>query len=325
MAESVEVLERRIDALRAEVRRAVVARDNPRTRALRAELRAAERAWEQAITELADVAEPAVSAPAVSEPGAPAAVPGQADRAAGLSRSTRATGSPQADRAAASTRSGRAGAGGSLLPVREQVHHALTLLCVPAASKLIADVHEAFFDGGGRGGGELDGGGQGLAPARLTHLRRDERRSYETARHSRPYYLCAALTADHLTPARGLFGVSTWPLERRIVGPLSPRVDFLTAAVRIAERAARMPQPNPQLTRLLWRFATNIPGASAGQIPGTVDTRVIIEAAEHEREVHAEADRAHRAAAADRARRHLDDVAQLFGHTLDRVRETRTA
>lgn len=304
MAESVEVLERRIDALRAEVRRAVVARDNPRTRALRAELRAAERAWEQAITELADVTEPVVSAPAPADSVAP---PGQPNRAA------------------TSTRSGRAGAGGSLLPVREQVHHALTLLCVPAASKLIADVHEAFFDGGGRGGGEPDGGGQGLAPARLTHLRRDERRSYETARHSRPYYLCAALTADHLTPARGLFGVSTWPLERRIVGPLSPRVDFLTAAVRIAERAARMPQPNPQLTRLLWRFATNIPGASAGQIPGTVDTRVIIEAAEHEREVHAEADRAHRAAAADRARRHLDDVAQLFGHTLDRVRETRTA
>ncbi|MEO3742738.1 hypothetical protein [Plantactinospora sp. B5E13] len=315
MAESVEVLERRIDALRAEVRRAVVARDNPRTRALRAELRAAERAWEQAITDLADTAESVVA-----EPAGPAAVPGQAGRAAGSSRSTRATGSPQAARATASTRAGRAGAGGSLLPVREQVHHALTLLCVPAASKLIADVHEAFFDGGG-----LDGGGHGLAPARLTHLRRDERRSYETARHSRPYYLCAALTADHLTPARGLFGVSTWPLERRIVGPLSPRVDFLTAAVRIAERAARMPQPNPQLTRLLWRFATNIPGASAGQIPGTVDTRVIIEAAEHEREVHAEADRAHRAAAADRARRHLDDVAQLFGHTLDRVRETRTA
>ncbi|MEE6259345.1 hypothetical protein [Plantactinospora sonchi] len=313
MAESVEVLERRIDALRAEIRRSVVARDNPRTRALRAELRAAERAWEQAIADLTDET---TGDDGSASPVAPATAPSEPPRRAGVAERPGPAGATvprQPGRVGAPEQSGRAG--GSLLPVREQVHHALTLLCVPAASKLIADVHEAF----------LDGEGQALAPARLTHLRRDEKRSYETARHSRPYYLCSALTADHLTPARGLFAVSTWPLERRIVGPLSPRVDFLTAAVRIAERAARLPQPNAQVTRLLWRFATNIPGASAGQIPGTVDTRVIIEAAEHEREVHAEADRAQRAAAADRARRQLDDVARLFGHTLDRVRETRTA
>ena len=35
----------------------------------------------------------------------------------------------------------------SLLPAREQVHQALTLLGTPAAPKLIAAVHEAFFAG----------------------------------------------------------------------------------------------------------------------------------------------------------------------------------
>src|SRR5262249_30853795 len=53
---------------------------------------------------------------------------------------------------------------GSMLSIREQVHHALTLLTVPAAPKLITAVHEAFFPGE-------------LVAARLTSLRRDEERS----------------------------------------------------------------------------------------------------------------------------------------------------
>lgn len=272
MAEPIEVLERRIDALRAEVRRCVVAGDAARARGLRAELRAAERAWDEAIADLAGPASP--------------------------------TDAPEAAIRSVAPRP----------PVRERVHDALTLLTVPAAPKLIAEVHAAFFDTGE------------LAAGRLTHLRRDEKRSYETARRTRPYYLCSALTAEHLTPARGLFAVSTWPLERRIVGPLSPRVHFLTAAVRIAERAARLSRVTVPVTRLLWRFASNIPGAAApGHLPGQVDPRVIIEAAENELEVHVAADRAQRAAAAARARRQLDDVAQLFGHTLHPVRGTKTA
>ncbi|WP_203857921.1 hypothetical protein [Plantactinospora mayteni] len=266
MAESMEALERRIDALRAEIRRSVVARDTARTKGLRAELRIAEQEWEQAISDLAEEA---------GDPPPAAA--------------------------------GRSSAG-SLLPVREQVHHALTLLSVPAAPKLVAEVHAAFFGAAAAGG---------LAAGKLTHLRRDEKRSFGTAPYARPYYLCAALTAEHLAPARGLVAVSTWPLERRIVGPLSPRVDFLTAAVRVAERAGTVPAGSSTLARLVWRFASNIPGALdiAGR-PDTVDPVTVIRAAEAERVVHADADRAHRAAAAERARRQLDQVDQLFGNTL---------
>ncbi|MFY1674956.1 hypothetical protein ACN27G_34290 [Plantactinospora sp. WMMB334] len=279
MPEPVDLLERRIDALRAEIRRAVAAGDTARTRGLRAELRAAERAWEQAITDLA----------AGVGGGAAPPVP-----ARGSSLPVR----------------------GSLVPVREQVHHALTLLSVPAAPRLIAEVHAAFF-----GVTAFGATATGLAANRLTHLRRDEKRSFAAAPHSRPYHLCAALTAAHLAPARGLIAVSTWPLERRIVGPLSARVDFLTAAVRVAQRAGTVPEGSDAVNRLLWRFATNIPGATGP--PGTmcdrhdtVDLQLVIRAAEAECAVHADADRAHRTAAADRARRHLDEVRQLFGNTL---------
>ncbi|MBE1486751.1 hypothetical protein [Plantactinospora soyae] len=281
MAESMEMLERRIDALRAEVRRSVVARDGARTRALRAELRTAERVWEQAIAELTDESDSVES----SE----------------------------------SSESSEQLAGGSLVPVREQVHHALILLSVPAAPRLVAEVHAAFFGGTATS----------LGANKLTHLRRDEKRSFETAPYARPYYLCSALTAEHLAPARGLVAVSTWPLERRIVGPLSPRVDFLTAAARLAERAGSVPDGSvATVSRLLWRFATNIPGATSSRsgVAGhdTVDPAVVIRAAEAEREVHADADQAQRASAADRARRQLDNVQQLFGSPL-RTLEGKTA
>src|SRR6185369_15921117 len=162
---------------------------------------------------------------------------------------------------------------GSLLSIREQVHHALTLLTVPAAPKLITAVHEAFFPGE-------------LVAARLTSLRRDEERSFRVAPFGRPYYLGPALTADLLAPARGLLAISTWPMETRVVGPLSPRVDFLISAMKVAARISALPLPSSEgspARRLLWRFAASIPGA-AGTV---VRSSTVIEAAQAELEVHA--------------------------------------
>jgi hypothetical protein len=196
---------------------------------------------------------------------------------------------------------------GSLVPLREQVQHALTLLSVPAAPKLIVEVHTAFL---GSGGGEITG-------AQLTHLRRDEERSFRSAPQARPYYLCSALTAEHLTPVRGLLAVSSWPLDRRMVGPLSPRVHFLTAAIRIAEQAAgqRAPgartEPRPAVARLLWRFAVNIPGALDRS--GALSPAALADAARAELAAQADADRTQRAAGAELARSRLDSAGQLFG------------
>jgi hypothetical protein len=254
--ESAEVLERRIDELRSAVREAVLAGDRTRANALRAELRRAEREWDDALADLAE-----------QVPPVPSVAP--------------------------------------LLPIRDQVHNALTLLGAPAAPKLVIAVHEAFF------AGEIVG-------ARLTSLRRDEERSFRSAPRQRPYYLCSALTADLLAPARGLLTVSTWPLNRRIVGPLSARVDFLTAAIRIAEQVER----SPGAEKLLWRFAVNIPGAVSDF--ADVKPETVLRAARAELAVHEDADRSHREAAAERARTQLDDAAQLFGSRLRVVSRTGT-
>jgi hypothetical protein len=192
----------------------------------------------------------------------------------------------------------RARRSGPLLPIREQVHQSLTLLTVPAAPKLIVAVHQAFF------AGEILG-------TRLTSLRRDEERSFTTAPFGRPYYICSALTADQLSAARGLLAVSTWPTARRTIGPLSPRVDFLTAAMAVAEHVGRIPDAGPAAIRLLWQFAANIPGAA--EHFDAIKPATVARAAEAELEVHRDADRATREVAARRARKQLSDVEQLFG------------
>ena len=259
MAEPIEVLERRIGQFRAAVREAVLAGDKARARRLRAELKQAEQSWEETLAEVeGGTGSTSHAGPAGAE-GAPA---------------------------------------GSLLPLREQVYEALSLLQVPAAPRLIATVHEAFF-------------ATTFPTTRVTSLRRDEERSFRTAPFARPHYICAALTADFLRPSRGLLAVSTWPLEKRVIGSLSPRVDFLEAAMRVAEAIERIPAPVPAARRLLWRFAASIPGAAADA--NHIQPDAVRRAAGAELGVHMDADTRTRREAASRARRQLTDVEQLFG------------
>jgi hypothetical protein len=145
-------------------------------------------------------------------------------------------------------------------------------------------------------------------------MRRDEERSFRAAPFARPYYICAALAAERLSPSRGLLAISTWPLEKRVIGSLSPRVDFLEAAIRVAEAIERIPAPVPAARRLLLRFAASIPGAAAGA--DRVDPAAVKAAAEAELSVHRDEDTQTRQEAARRARRQLDDAAQLFGAVL---------
>src|SRR5690606_5107 len=241
MSDRLDELERRIDELRAGVRRAMRARDGATARVLRAELRTAEKAWDALVS-----------------------------------------GEQPAEKAR----------GPRLVTVREQVHQALALLGVPAQARLVVAVSGAFLAGT-------------IRSSQLTSLRRDEERSFRSSPYGRPYYLCAALT-DRLSPARGYLTVSTWPVERRMVGPLSPRVDFLTCAVRIAEQPARTPEGD----RLLARMARNIPGAG-DEVPP--DPGRVAEAARRELAVHAERDAADRAELARRAVTQLDVAAWHYG------------
>jgi len=281
VAETIEALERRIDELRVAVREAVLAGDRALAVRQRSALTSAERAWEDALEE---------AAAAQTDPSAPAGPVAQARAAQGKVAQARAAEPPAGP--------------GSLLPLREQVYEALSLLQVPAAPKLIATVHEAFF-------------GATFPTTRVTSLKRDEERSFRTAPFARPYYICAALSADYLAPSRGLLAVSTWPLELRVIGSLSPRVDFLTAAIRVAEAIERIPEPPAAARRLLQRFAASVSGAiSPG---GGADPAAVCEAARAELTVHREADAKARRAAADRARG-LQHAEQLFGTAMFRDR-----
>ncbi|MEQ4722685.1 hypothetical protein [Nonomuraea sp. B19D2] len=243
MSDRLDDLERRIDELRAGVRKAMRVRDGATARALRAELRTAEREWDALVSGEQPAAKP--------EP-------------------------PR------------------LVTVREQVHQGLRLLGAAAQPRLVVAVSDAFFGGT-------------IRSAQLTSLRRDEERSFRSAPHGRPYYLCAALT-DRLSPARGLLTLSTWPLERRVVGPLSPRVDFLTCAIAVASHESI----DERADRLLVRMARNIPGATDGTL-GPPDPERVIEAARAELRVHGERDTRDRAELAKRAAAQLGDTARLFG------------
>jgi len=189
------------------------------------------------------------------------------------------------------------------VPVRDQVHQALALLTVPASPKLLSQIHEAFFS-------------SPLNTARMTTLRRDEERSFRSAPYGRAYYICPALTSDLLSPARALLALSTWPLEQRLVGPLTQRVHFLTSALRLADAAEHlagetgMPQPVQQL---LLHYSRNIHGDTPR---GPLDLDVLRRAAAAELEIHADDDADTRAEAAQRARQQLGDAEQIFGNIL---------
>ncbi|MCX5443887.1 hypothetical protein [Streptomyces sp. NBC_00063] len=189
------------------------------------------------------------------------------------------------------------------LPVRDQVHQALTLLTVPASPKLLSQVHQAFFS-------------SPLNTARLTSLRRDEERSFRAAPYSRAFYVCPALSSDLLSPARGLLALSTWPLEQRIVGPLTQRVHFLTSALRLADAAEHLdgdaPLPQP-VQQLLLHHSRNILGYTPRDL---LDLDSLRRAAAAELEIHADDDADTRTEAARRARRQLGDAEQIFGNTL---------
>lgn len=73
-----------------------------------------------------------------------------------------------------------------------------------------------------------------------------------------------------------------------MIGPLSPRVDFPSGTSRLAEHVERTGARGPRTSALLWRFATNIPGATKSF--GSAKPAAIIAAARAELAVHDDSD-----------------------------------
>ena len=165
---------------------------------------------------------------------------------------------------------------------REQAHHALVLLGVPAPARLVAEVHGALFDGdlsvpaiaallrdeerkaaaaapGDEQGAGATGGPDGPATAGTTASP-----GWPGGTAGRPYLICPGLNPD-LTAARGHLTLSTWPVLDRLCTPAVARAEALVATVRIAEFVAM--RPGRSATHLLRRLAEAVPGGSEALDP----------------------------------------------------------
>jgi hypothetical protein len=134
----------------------------------------------------------------------------------------------------------------STLPsAREQARHALLLLGAPAPARLVVQVHTALFDG------DLDMPG-------VAALLRAERRSASPV-------ICHGLTPE-LAPIH--LALAEWPLEHRIVTPLTARAGELTAYARIREFVAMRPGASRSAHELLrsWELPAPPPDP-AGEAP----------------------------------------------------------
>ncbi|MGP3950864.1 hypothetical protein [Streptomyces sp. 7N604] len=262
MHEHLVALEGHMQQLQQAIRQALAQDDAAQTSILGEELKRTQRAW-NVLCGLGD--DPDTAQP---EPAPPAAVePGQ---------------------------------GG--LPVRDQVHQALTLLTVPAAPKLLSQVHQAFFSGP-------------LNTARLTTLRRDEERSFRSGPYARAYYICPALTSDLLSPARALLALSTWPLEQRLVGPppnestSSPRL----CGLRTPPNAS---SPTPSCRSPSSSFSCATAATSTATLPGARSTWTRCAGPRQPSWLSTPATTRTPAPRRPGVRQQLGEVEQIFGETL---------
>lgn len=185
-------------------------------------------------------------------------------------------------------------------PLRDQIQVVLRLLGRPSSIRLVADVARARF-------------GEAIHTGRIASLRRDEERSWSRAPGARPAYVLPALSADRFAPVRGELTLSSWPLETRIVGPASPRVDMLLVLAGLVDEFTREREApwTRGLERIIWRLASTVPGAV--QMGEALETSIIQDAVQVELAQLRSDDERERRDAAERARDQLDDQALLFG------------
>jgi len=193
----------------------------------------------------------------------------------------------------------RGEAGGGRTSTRSQALAALDDMGVPSPPREIAGFHLARF------GSELDVRG-------LASVRRDERKAFDRYGSNRPApYLVPALDTRLLQPVRGPLTLSSWQLERRLLGPTSSRVDHLRLTRRFAELAKELSGERRDRTlELAARYAQSITGALGDAQP---DPDSIIEAADSELSEISSMDEDERAGAAQRARQQLKPDEQLWG------------
>jgi hypothetical protein len=215
-------------------------------------------------------------------------------------------------KAGTSSRSQRPNAGyESSVPLRDQVIRALHLVGRPATGRLLADVTKARWN-------------ESIEINKLSSLRRDEARSWSAGQDSnrrtaiRDVYIVPALSYDRYAPVRGSLALSTWETARRLVAPLSPRVDMLKSTIALAQEVIRLGQNGHgvALNRLVCRLGASIPGVN----PFTSSMQEVIACAQTELSQLEEVDFGERCDAASRAERQLTLDALLFGAPVQSIK-----
>jgi hypothetical protein len=188
--------------------------------------------------------------------------------------------------------------------LRSNVIAALGEIGVPSSPRSVADYVAARF-------------GSSIDHRALPSLRRDERRAWLSQRSMRAVYIVPALEGNRFLPVRAKLALSDWPLERRLIGPWSERVDHLNATIQIAKQMAWLERVEPsaagRLRVLLAAYAATIPGAAHGD---TIDPEKVEPAASAELAEIGQLDAQWRGEAAERARGFLNEEQVIWGGSL---------
>lgn len=193
---------------------------------------------------------------------------------------------------------------------RERAVTALTELSVPCSPKQIAAYAEART-------------GESFDVRTLASIRRDEYRSWASGSR-RDTYLVPSLEGPWFLAGRGRLALSHWPLTQRIVGPLSPRVDHLQAALQILARiedADSKPERRANMRNLLAQYARSVPGAleDAWTDGDDMDVMRVGVAISNELRLIESQDRDSREREADRAKRQLTEEQLIWGGAMPQL------
>jgi len=156
--------------------------------------------------------------------------------------------------------------------------------------------------------------GVDIAPSRFASLRRDEERAAQRDIGARPAWIVPALSTERLSQIPRLVTNSSWPLERRLVGARSLRVNHLLTTLAFLERFVRLHATGAErakaVERLLLRYARGVPGAIvSGETQEPSKIRAVLRA---ELEAIESEDVAERCQAAERLSR-FGDRQRLWG------------
>jgi hypothetical protein len=138
-------------------------------------------------------------------------------------------------------------------PFREQVLDILDELGVPNSPRVVSEYALTCL-------------GIDLPVVRFASLRRDEERSFRKDPLSKPAWVVPALNMTGFSPIPRLVASSVWPIERRLIGPRTLRVNHLVTLLALLRRADSITDGEDAvqgIKSLILRFARSVPGAWA--------------------------------------------------------------